>query len=165
MTGISIWEEPYEKRLAHFLDLLNQAADEYRITLTGHINVSDNTNPTGKTLGLSFDPTTGYNVQADTETYNVYMYGHGMKKIQCIKAVREVINNGLKEAKDMVEASEFRPVSLDIMRSYEDADYIVRKIEAAGGKAVAVRTHIDKEEVEEVAKRLKIIVNTLEGDK
>ena len=54
------------------------------------------------------------------------------KKIPVIKAVREVTGLGLGEAKALVEGA---PKALKEGVSKADADEIVKKIEAAGGKA------------------------------
>ena len=54
------------------------------------------------------------------------------KKIPVIKAVREVTGLGLGEAKALVEGA---PKTLKEGVSKADADEIVKKIEAAGGKA------------------------------
>jgi large subunit ribosomal protein L7/L12 len=53
----------------------------------------------------------------------------GEKKINVIKAVREVTNLGLKEAKDLVEAAP-KPIKEGV--SKEEADTIKKKFEEAG---------------------------------
>ena len=42
-------------------------------------------------------------------------YGGGSLKIEAIKQVRHVTGWGLQEAKDFVEATEFRPMKLDLL--------------------------------------------------
>ena len=54
------------------------------------------------------------------------------KKIPVIKAVREITGLGLGEAKALVEGA---PKTLKEGVSKADADEIIKKIEAAGGKA------------------------------
>ena len=54
------------------------------------------------------------------------------KKIGIIKAVREVTGLGLKEAKDLVDGA---PKVLKETAPKAEAEEIVKKIEAAGGKA------------------------------
>jgi large subunit ribosomal protein L7/L12 len=54
----------------------------------------------------------------------------GEKKIQVIKAVREVTSLGLKEAKDLVESA---PVAIKEGVSKEEAEAIKAKVEEAGG--------------------------------
>ena len=57
------------------------------------------------------------------------MIGIGEKKINVIKAVREVTSLGLKEAKDLVEAAP-KAIKEDI--SKEEAEKIKTKFEEAG---------------------------------
>jgi large subunit ribosomal protein L7/L12 len=55
----------------------------------------------------------------------------GEKKINVIKAVREVTSLGLKEAKDLVEAA---PATIKEAVSKEEAESIKKKFEEAGAK-------------------------------
>jgi large subunit ribosomal protein L7/L12 len=55
----------------------------------------------------------------------------GEKKINVIKAVREVTSLGLKEAKDLVEAA---PCTIKEAVSKEEAENIKKKFEDAGAK-------------------------------
>jgi large subunit ribosomal protein L7/L12 len=61
--------------------------------------------------------------------FTVVLSAVGEKKINVIKAVREVTSLGLKEAKDLVEAAP-KPVKEGI--SKEEADAIKKKFEEAG---------------------------------
>ncbi|MBI3810761.1 MAG: 50S ribosomal protein L7/L12 [Nitrospirae bacterium] len=54
------------------------------------------------------------------------------KKIQIIKAVRELTSLGLKEAKDLVEAAP-KPVKTGVAK--EEAETMKKKLEEAGAKA------------------------------
>ena len=56
----------------------------------------------------------------------------GAKKINVIKAVRELTTLGLKEAKDLVESA---PTTVKEGVVREDADAAKEKLEAAGAKA------------------------------
>jgi len=56
----------------------------------------------------------------------------GAKKIQVLKAIREVTGLGLKEAKELVDSAP-KPVKEGIKK--EEAEAIKKKIEAEGGKA------------------------------
>ena len=67
--------------------------------------------------------------------FDVVLTSAGDKKIQVIKAVREITGLGLKEAKDAVEGA---PTTLKEGVSKEDAAEIKKKIEEAGG-AVEVK--------------------------
>ncbi len=64
--------------------------------------------------------------------FNVILTEIGDKKIQVIKAVREITSLGLKEAKALVDEAP-KPVKESV--SKEEANEIVEKIEAAGAKA------------------------------
>ena len=64
-------------------------------------------------------------------SFDVILTGFGEKKIQVIKAVRELTSLGLKEAKDLVEAAP-KPVKEGV--SKDEAAKIKAQIEAAGGQ-------------------------------
>jgi len=64
--------------------------------------------------------------------FDVVLTEVGDKKIQVIKAVREITGLGLKEAKDMVEGA---PSNVLEAASKEDAEAAKGKIEDAGGSS------------------------------
>jgi large subunit ribosomal protein L7/L12 len=64
--------------------------------------------------------------------FDIILTGFGDKKIQVIKAVRELTTLGLKEAKDLVEGVP-KPVKEGV--SKEEAESGMKKIEEAGGSA------------------------------
>ena len=64
--------------------------------------------------------------------FNITLTEVGDKKIQVIKAVREITGLGLKEAKELVDSAP-KPVKEGV--SKEEAQDIVQKLEAAGAKA------------------------------
>jgi len=66
--------------------------------------------------------------EAQTE-FTVILKEAGAKKIDVIKAVREVTSLGLKEAKDLVDGAP-KPIKENV--SKEDAENIKKKFEAAG---------------------------------
>jgi len=70
--------------------------------------------------------------EAEKTEFDVILTGFGDKKIQVIKAVRELTNLGLKEAKDLVEGV---PQSLKEGVPKEEAELTKKKIEEAGGTA------------------------------
>ena len=61
--------------------------------------------------------------------FDVILEGPGDKKIQVIKAVREITGLGLKEAKEMVDSC---PKAVKEKASQEEADEIKTKLEEAG---------------------------------
>jgi large subunit ribosomal protein L7/L12 len=69
-------------------------------------------------------------VEVQTE-FAVLLTEVGDKKINVIKAVREVTSLGLKEAKDLVEAA---PSTIKEAVSKEEAETIKKKFEEAGAK-------------------------------
>jgi len=69
-------------------------------------------------------------VEEQTE-FNVVLMEVGDKKINVIKAVREVTSLGLKEAKDLVESA---PATVKEAVSKDEAESIKKKFEEAGAK-------------------------------
>ena len=61
--------------------------------------------------------------------FDVILTGFGDKKLNVIKAIREITGLGLKEAKDMVEGC---PKAVKEGVSKEDADKLKADLEAAG---------------------------------
>jgi large subunit ribosomal protein L7/L12 len=70
-------------------------------------------------------------VEEKTE-FTVMLTAFGDKKINVIKAVREVTNLGLKEAKDLVEGA---PAAVKEAVSKQEAETIKKKLEEAGATA------------------------------
>ena len=66
---------------------------------------------------------------AQTE-FSVILSGAGSNKIQVIKAIREITNLGLKEAKDLVDGA---PKEIKAGVSKDDAENIKKKVAEAGG--------------------------------
>ena len=64
--------------------------------------------------------------------FSVMLTDYGAKKINVIKAVREVTSLGLKEAKDLVESA---PTAVKEGIPKDEAEAIVKKFEDAGAKA------------------------------
>ncbi len=62
--------------------------------------------------------------------FTVILTAAGAAKIQVIKAIREITNLGLKEAKDLVDGA---PKEVKAGVSKQDADDIKKKITEAGG--------------------------------
>jgi large subunit ribosomal protein L7/L12 len=69
-------------------------------------------------------------VEEKTE-FTVVLAAIGEKKVEVIKAVREITGLGLKEAKDLVEG-EPQPVKEGVNKA--DSDSFKKKLEAAGAK-------------------------------
>jgi large subunit ribosomal protein L7/L12 len=67
----------------------------------------------------------------EKSTFNVELTDGGAQKIAVIKAVKEALGLGLKEAKDMVDGA---PIMMKEGMKKEEADALKKKIEEAGGK-------------------------------
>ena len=67
---------------------------------------------------------------AEQTEFTVILANAGGNKIQVIKAIREVTNLGLKEAKDLVEGAP-KPIKAGV--SKDDAEGIKKKVAEAGG--------------------------------
>ncbi|MEX2210046.1 MAG: 50S ribosomal protein L7/L12 [Patescibacteria group bacterium] len=67
--------------------------------------------------------------EEEKSAYTVHLAASGDKKIDVIKAVREVTELGLKEAKDLVEGAP-KEVKQNVPK--EEADEAKQKLEAAG---------------------------------
>lgn len=69
--------------------------------------------------------------EEEKDSFNVVLTDVGAEKIQVIKAVREVTNLGLKEAKELVESA---PTNVAEEVGKDEANAIKEKLEAAGAK-------------------------------
>jgi large subunit ribosomal protein L7/L12 len=67
----------------------------------------------------------------EKSTVALHLASAGEQKIAVIKVVKEALNLGLKEAKDMVDGA---PILVKDAMKKEDADVLKKKIEEAGGK-------------------------------
>jgi len=66
--------------------------------------------------------------------FNIELKEVGAKKIEVIKAVRDISGKGLKEAKDLVDAAASSPQMVKENAKKEEAEEIKKKFEAAGAK-------------------------------
>jgi large subunit ribosomal protein L7/L12 len=84
-------------------------------------------------VGVAAGPAGGAaEAEAEPTEFNVILTGQGEKKIQVIKALREITSLGLKEAKEVVESA---PKAIKESVSKEEAEEVKKKIEEAGGTA------------------------------
>ncbi len=67
-------------------------------------------------------------------TVNVVLTAPGEKKIDVIKVVKEITQQGLKECKDLVDASSNEPKVIKEGVKKEEAEAMKKKLEAAGAK-------------------------------
>ncbi|MBU2544948.1 50S ribosomal protein L7/L12 [Patescibacteria group bacterium] len=68
----------------------------------------------------------------EKSSYNVELTAVGDKKIEVIKAVRDITEKGLKEAKDLVDAIAGGPQMIREKVKKEDAEEMKKKFETAG---------------------------------
>jgi large subunit ribosomal protein L7/L12 len=68
----------------------------------------------------------------EKDEFDVELTGVGEAKIAVMKAVKEALGLGLKEAKDLVEAA---PTVIKTGAKKDEAEALKAQIEAAGGKA------------------------------
>ncbi len=68
--------------------------------------------------------------KAEQTEFTVILANAGGNKIQVIKAIREITNLGLKEAKDLVDGA---PKEIKAGVSKDDAETIKKKVAEAGG--------------------------------
>lgn len=76
-------------------------------------------------------PAAGGAAAEEKSSFNVHLADAGAQKVAVIKAVKDAMGLGLKEAKDLVDAA---PTVLKEGVKKEDADKLKAAIEAAGGK-------------------------------
>ena len=69
----------------------------------------------------------------EKSVFNIELTGVGEKKIEVIKVVRDVVDKGLKEAKDLVDAVASGPQMVKENVKKEEAEEIKKKFETAGG--------------------------------
>jgi large subunit ribosomal protein L7/L12 len=70
----------------------------------------------------------------EKSTFNVVLTAVGDKKIEVIKAIRDITGKGLKDSKDLVDAAASAPQMVKENAKKEEAEEIKKKLEAAGAK-------------------------------
>ena len=81
-------------------------------------------------VGMAMGAAPAAEAAAEPTEFNVILTGCGDKKIQVIKALREITSLGLKEAKEVVEGV---PKAVKESVSKEEAESVKKKMEEAGG--------------------------------
>ncbi len=76
-------------------------------------------------------PAAGAAAGEEKTSFNVQLTDAGAQKVQVIKAVKDALGLGLKEAKDLVDAA---PSMLKEGLKKEEAEALKKAVEAAGGK-------------------------------
>ena len=115
-----------EMTILELRDLNQKIQDEFGITAAAPVAVA--AAPAAAAGGDGAAPAA---VEEKSE-FNVVIKDIGANKINVIKAVREVTTLGLKEAKDLVEAT---PATVKEGIGKADAEAVVKKLQEAGATA------------------------------
>ncbi|NNF53123.1 MAG: 50S ribosomal protein L7/L12 [Acidimicrobiales bacterium] len=100
-------------------ELLSEFEEKFGVTAAAPMMAA----PAGGDAGVAA-------AEEEKDDFDVVLTGAGDKKIQVIKAVRELTSLGLKEAKELVEAA---PKAVLEAAPKADAEAAKEKLEAAGG--------------------------------
>lgn len=76
----------------------------------------------------------GAAAEEEKTEFTIELQAIGDKKIEVIKAVRDITQKGLKEAKDLVDSAATSPQVVKENVKKEEAEEIKKKLEAAGAK-------------------------------
>jgi large subunit ribosomal protein L7/L12 len=111
-------------------DLNTKIQDEFGITAAAPVAVA--AAPAGAPAAAGGDGAAPAAAEEEKTEYTVVLKDVGANKINVIKAVREVTTLGLKEAKDLVEAT---PTNVKEGIGKPDAEAVVKKLQEAGATA------------------------------
>lgn len=121
LTNEKILEAIKEKSVRDLNELVKMIQDEFGVT------------PMAMAAPVAAAaPGAGEAAEEEQTQFDVVLTGFGEKKIQVIKAVRELTSLGLKEAKELVEGV---PKTVIEATSKEDAEAAKKRLEDAGGTA------------------------------
>ncbi len=119
LTNADILEAIKHKSVLELNELINMIQDEFGVT------------PMAMAAPMAAPAAAAEEVEEKT-AFDVVLTGFGEKKIQVIKAVRELTSLGLKEAKELVEGV---PKSVKEGVNKDDAAAAKKVLEDAGGTA------------------------------
>src|SRR2546425_9226209 len=114
-----------EMTILELRDLNQRIQDEFGITAAAPMAPMQASAPAAATGGDGAAPA----AEEEKTEFNIVLKDVGANKINVIKAVREVTTLGLKEAKDLVEAT---PAQVKEGVSKADAEAVVKKLQEAG---------------------------------
>jgi large subunit ribosomal protein L7/L12 len=120
LTNEEILEAIKEKSVLDLNELVKMIQDEFGVT------------PMAMAAPAAAAPAAGEAAAEEKTTFDVVLTSFGEKKIQVIKAVRELTSLGLKEAKELVEGV---PKSVKDGVPKEEAEEAKKTLEDAGGSA------------------------------
>jgi len=119
LSNADILEAIKQKSILELNELVEMIQDEFGVT------------PMAMAAPAAAAPAADAAAEEKT-SFDVVLTGFGDKKIQVIKAVRELTSLGLKEAKELVEGVP-KPVKEGVTK--EDAEAAKKTLEDAGGTA------------------------------
>src|SRR5712692_3765171 len=117
-----------EMTILELRDLNQKIQDEFGITAAVAVAAAPATGAAAAAAGDGAAPA----AEEEKSEFNVILKDIGANKINVIKAVREVTTLGLKEAKDLVEAT---PATVKEAIGKADAEAVVKKLQGAGATA------------------------------
>jgi len=123
LTNDQILQAVEKMPVLQLADLIKLVEERFGVTAAAPVAVA--AAPSGDGGGKA------ESVEEKTE-FDVILTGIGEKKIQVIKAVRELTSLGLKEAKDLVEAA---PKAVKAGVPKDEAETIKKRLEEAGATA------------------------------
>lgn len=101
------------------VDLIKMMEDEFGVSAAAPM------------MAMAAAPAAGAAAAEEQTEFTVIMKSFGANKVNVIKAIRTITGLGLKEAKDLVEAT---PAHVKDGVSKADADAIKKELEAAGAE-------------------------------
>lgn len=118
-----------EMTILELRDLNTRIQDEFGITAAAPVAMAPAAAPAGAPAGDGAAPAA---VEEEKSEFTIVLKDVGANKINVIKAVREVTTLGLKEAKDLVEAT---PTNVKEGINKADAEAVMKKLQEAGATA------------------------------
>ncbi len=122
LTKDEIVEGIKEMSVLELADLVKELEDVFGVSASAPIAMATVQGVAGTAEAAAAE-------EEEQSEFNVTLKEIGPKKINVIKAVREVTTLGLKEAKDLVESA---PTMVKEAISKEEADSLKEKLEGAG---------------------------------
>lgn len=124
MTKEKIIEEIEKMSVLELSELVKDLEDKFGVTAMAPISA----------VAAASGTVQAASVEEKTE-FDVVLNGFdAAKKINVIKAIREVMQLGLKESKDLVEAAEKEVQKIKESLPKKDAEELKKKLEEAGAK-------------------------------
>ena len=117
--------------LAQFAELLEQIEKMSVLELNEFVKAIEQKFGVSAAAVAVAAPAGAASAAEEKSSFTVHLADAGAQKIQVIKAVKEALGLGLKEAKDLVDGA---PALLKEGVKKEDAEALKKKIEDAGGK-------------------------------